>query len=87
MYNPKESGFSQDIKKRNTWDITSDLIEPRESAIKATRRELFEEAGLKSKKLIQRLYYCATDEFPIPPKEFEMAETRLFSNTLLKFNT
>lgn len=83
-------------KKRNSWDIPGGHIEPGESAIKAAKRELFEETGLKSKKLIPvcdyyaeqspidyaygRLFYFATDEISIPPKEFEMAETKLFSN-------
>lgn len=83
-------------KKRTTWDMPGGHIEPGESAIKAARRELFEETGLRTKKLIPvcdyyaeqspfdyaygRLFYFSTDEFSIPPKEFEMAETMLFSN-------
>lgn len=36
-------------KKRNTWDIPGGHIEPGESALKAAKRELFEETGLRSK--------------------------------------
>lgn len=82
-------------KKRNSWEIPGGHIEPGESVINAAKRELFEETGLKTKNLYPicdyyaeesqndyaygRLFFCSTKKNLSPPKEYEMAETKLFS--------
>lgn len=83
-------------KQRMSWDIPGGHIEHGESVLSAAERELFEETGLKTRRLTPicdyyaeqsptdyaygRLYFCITNRFLSPPQEFEMAETRLFEN-------